>query len=449
MVRYHGNYCGPNWSAGKHQSSVIDSMRGIDEFDESCRVHDSAYAAQSDLLHADLEFAKTNFGHGVKRTAAAAAVGLQALFRAIDKNFIQKDQDYQMSLRGSQPAKSKQKPNNKLSKPQMADVQAPAVLGSVFRGGKSTTISKSSDSIALHTTVCIGRPAGAVQSTVPELIALQYLNPVSVGNDEVQNMARVYQHYQIAAANIHFRPFQGTSAGGEVMIVADSDPNFKPVNTSTNSTFYQRALATEHSLLTPIWCPAEMQLPVDTRWKVCDNANSTTLEEFASGVVFIYADGTTNITGFLVVELDIRFKGLRFNPRPIIYGSYQGMGVRTSVTTTIPVLNADVVLIGTGFTTGDIYAIQMSTTNATFGGVATASTLLTISSGSGTTGMTLTGSQVLYARASSSTNITLYLTYDAAVGGDTSDKLIYAGGFAAGSTFPCVVLTQLRNTGTT
>lgn len=111
-MKYHGNYCGPNWSAGKIQPSVDSDMPGIDEFDETCRNHDAAYARGDDLVDADFQFFRKNFGRGSKRTAAAAAVGVQGLFRAVDKYFPQVYPTTQMSspnLRGSQKPKKHEK----------------------------------------------------------------------------------------------------------------------------------------------------------------------------------------------------------------------------------------------------------------------------------------------------------------------------------------------------
>ena len=79
---FHGNYCGPNYSAGKFQPSVADSpVPAVDAFDETCKRHDAAYARGEDLRQADLRFFRENIGRSRKRTLAAMAVGLQGLLR--------------------------------------------------------------------------------------------------------------------------------------------------------------------------------------------------------------------------------------------------------------------------------------------------------------------------------------------------------------------------------
>lgn len=85
IMKYHGNYCGPNWSGGRHQGSVRGSrVPPIDEFDSTCKDHDAIYASartNKERNDADEIFYSKNFGKGIKRTAAALAVGMQKKLR--------------------------------------------------------------------------------------------------------------------------------------------------------------------------------------------------------------------------------------------------------------------------------------------------------------------------------------------------------------------------------
>lgn len=87
IFRYHGNYVGPGWSAGKYQASVANSkVLPIDEFDRTAMEHDRAYALGKNLKKADYKFFKENWGKGWKRSAAAAAVGFQGYLRPVDSS---------------------------------------------------------------------------------------------------------------------------------------------------------------------------------------------------------------------------------------------------------------------------------------------------------------------------------------------------------------------------
>lgn len=53
------NYCGPYWSDGELQSSVVGGKPGVSQLDEACREHDAAYATTDSLL--ELEAADNKF----------------------------------------------------------------------------------------------------------------------------------------------------------------------------------------------------------------------------------------------------------------------------------------------------------------------------------------------------------------------------------------------------
>jgi len=75
--RYHGNWCGPNWSAGKQQPSVDSDFPAVDAFDETCRDHDRSYARNEDRVAADKLFIERNSFSATKspkRALAALAV---------------------------------------------------------------------------------------------------------------------------------------------------------------------------------------------------------------------------------------------------------------------------------------------------------------------------------------------------------------------------------------
>lgn len=84
VFRFHGNYVGPGWSAGRYQNSVVSDVPAVDEFDATGKKHDAAYAMGKNLAVADFEFASENFGKGAKRTVAAVAVGAQGVGRVVE-----------------------------------------------------------------------------------------------------------------------------------------------------------------------------------------------------------------------------------------------------------------------------------------------------------------------------------------------------------------------------
>jgi len=83
-MKYHGNYCGPNWSNGVTQPSVVGTVPPVDEFDATCMLHDTAYATGQDRSQADDLFYTQNMYHGIKRSMAALLVKGQDILRTPD-----------------------------------------------------------------------------------------------------------------------------------------------------------------------------------------------------------------------------------------------------------------------------------------------------------------------------------------------------------------------------
>ena len=102
-IRVHGNYVGPGWSGGKYQKSVESDVPAIDEFDQTAKEHDEAYALGQNLKEADYKFAKANIGKGIKRSMAGISVGIQGMLR---RDFVTPEKQKSLSnLRGSKQMK--------------------------------------------------------------------------------------------------------------------------------------------------------------------------------------------------------------------------------------------------------------------------------------------------------------------------------------------------------
>lgn len=84
MVRYHGNWCGPGWTAGQYKdtSELTDADRSIpaiDSLDEACKDHDiEIHDAKNDtdIKQANRKFYRHAAVTGLKGAAAAAMVAI-------------------------------------------------------------------------------------------------------------------------------------------------------------------------------------------------------------------------------------------------------------------------------------------------------------------------------------------------------------------------------------
>lgn len=114
FMRYHGNWCGPNWSNAKRQRSTSVWGWAKDDFDRSCRLHDWAYATSgADLAEADAVFAQQNRGRGWKRSLAASYMEFQGKLR--ESGFLSKKNPPDNSVKDMVPMSRSRSENRKRS----------------------------------------------------------------------------------------------------------------------------------------------------------------------------------------------------------------------------------------------------------------------------------------------------------------------------------------------
>lgn len=234
-MRYHGNYCGPNWSAGQERASVISSVPHTDEFDYTCRVHDAAYATGNNLESADYTFAAENLATlDPKRMLAGAAVGAQAVGRTIVR--IIKPTNSNNKLRGSTMA-NKTKVKNQSSSPAMRASKA-----NQPRAGNTT---RSGNDVSRAAPVAIGtrrtamaprmvnRPNGGVSVSHRTFLgpvenSINYetvgfpLNPgVASTFPWLCKIASRYDKYKFTKLRFEYRSVTATSTSGVCMMSFD------------------------------------------------------------------------------------------------------------------------------------------------------------------------------------------------------------------------------------
>ena len=424
MVRFHGNYCGPNWSAGRVQTSVISHVPSIDRLDHSCRSHDANYFLGADPNAIDRQFISENLFQGGKSTLAALAVGANYLARG---NIVPMSSTPRLrnsagsgSTGGTCSAptpKSRSAPRaspvmqprkKKLKyKPTMtlAATGPPTSLASVITPGQ-VSVNRTNDGVTVNADFLMLKTAVPGTSSTT-LVSFVYLSPYLLGNPSIATIAQTYEDFRFNSFDLYYRGFQPTSTGGSFQIIVEEDPNTLLPSTST-SAFYNRAFTGGNTLITPIWQPANLRCTVSKEWKSCDTYMTDDLKECTSGIVWMAQDGTSNVAGYVLARASISFRRFRYNPRSLIAGSFLGPAVAQTVTAKAnPVQNALVELTGSGFTVGDIYRVVFlpQSTGWTAPTGLTTATMFAPNKGPS---FTLTSGSVVFAFASATNNLQCY-----------------------------------------
>lgn len=95
VVKIHGNWCGPNWTAGRKIDAVSYAAAGgqfdepcIDKLDCACRAHDKdcsqgscSRSGDTRLRNAALLVAATTFNPQLRTTALSIAAGMEVARR--------------------------------------------------------------------------------------------------------------------------------------------------------------------------------------------------------------------------------------------------------------------------------------------------------------------------------------------------------------------------------
>lgn len=465
-MRFHGNYCGPNWSAGQHQPSVVSDVPAVDHFDDSCRKHDAVYATSGDLLMADWDFATTNLGGGIKPTAAAIAVGVQAVVRAIDKqipNVYKNPSEMTKNLRGTAPPGTKSRgvtavksSKNAPSTFQLSTV--PAAYGyslrmtqpKIVRNGNSAVITGSDFASSVFVT----------NSSNYEPAASVLINPMYFQNAMLGSMSRTYEKYRVKRAVLEYIPAVPTSTQGQIVMTSTSTVK-EPFIPGSSTTFLSRALSQGNAVATPIWKEAHIEVPGSQEWSIVDTLIDADLDDSICHEVQVYATCDATLTaGILVLHYEIEFKEPLYTYHATLIPNPIGNGVLTTLADNTAVnansvsinLSSSSVPLSQGF--GSVYRmvfLQGRSVKPTGPGswsavakIQATSALNTSTVSSSYTNISMDTGTVVYGVFNS--GLVLYGSYDNAVAGSINGALVYqTATTAVGSWVFLIELVRLSN----
>jgi len=332
----YGNYCGPNWSDGKHQASVVGSKAPVDEFDETCKNHDAVYALGGDLKKADYDFYKENIGRGVVRSVAALAVGAQGVLRRGENRtpLIDQPRTIMTNLRGSTP---KQQNNNRKNitdsnaSTSLGGIQmdAPAATSSVFTAKQTKTKSIKDGTLVsgqefISPVECQGVATFGLGKSA--LLAPSYFYGGVLGQ-----LARAYQLYRWRKLIVHYIPKVSTGLAGQVVLCSSQNVN-EPCLQPEAASFLARAMVSGNGVMAPLWAPVKMQIPTDNDWRKVDPTVSSDINDDVYAELQVYTQAATaQQVGYLWLEYEIELVKPMLTPHSTSLPISSGPGTRVSL----------------------------------------------------------------------------------------------------------------------
>lgn len=295
----YGNYCGPYWSNGRIQRSVVGDLLPVDEFDETCRDHDATYAVGGDLREADLVFANKNIGNGIIRTIAGAAVGLQGLLRPVDNTSTYSTtppMNNKKNLRGSAAKPKMLRGNDSVS-------FAPTAIATKRTGAAPRTRTLPGGVIEVTHRAFVQ----VVNSSSPFAIQMIATNPGLAGSFPwLSKLASRFDQYQFKRLRYEYRSVCATSAAGVTMMsydydAADEAPTSKAI----------QAQSVPNSECN-VWMSNDLVVPPPNEWRYVrrgalpPNLDIKTYDAGQLGLSVVYGDGA--VVGELYVDYTVQLR---------------------------------------------------------------------------------------------------------------------------------------------
>lgn len=398
--RLHGNYCGPGWSAGAWQDSVVSDVPAMDAFDQTCRDHDAAYATNVDRADADARFAYDNITSlDPIRVGAGLGVGIQGIARRIGllsrgrENINQVITPSRVNVLNMPKRNIRRKmdlvsKNYELSHPTprvseadakalAAELQAlKAELRDKLRGGQRfagrigkgltrafapTRVAAAPVSIGTsigsskpftrstsNGVVVTGRefllPVTQINNTNWQVGALAPLHPAYYPASTMGTMARAYQYYRFSSIVVHFVTKEPTSTNGEVLLTYS--PNvLEPVEDGSGAQFLARSMTRATSTLGPIWQNHSMSIPCDNVFRKVDAFNASTYNDNVAGEVQVFTlAGSADTSGYMLIDYQLEFKDAMYTPHSSSIPLSTGPGLNYTVTQATAAINGAVIV---------------------------------------------------------------------------------------------------------
>lgn len=486
---YHGNYCGPGWSNGQYQASVVGDKPPTDSFDATCKIHDAVYAEGGDLEAADYDFARSNISlvHP-KRAFAGLLVGAQGVFRTIgllprvgdyQKSTTLNNIEHEQNMTKTKYAKSFEKALQnsvdsvnatelaRLNK-EISRLEAQLVAKNIKKPGlrnpfKPMTVSPAP--VSLGTTVTASTPTtrtikNGVNLTGREFVCAVFeadhsnwqaasiapVHPAFYPGSTIGNVARNYQFYRFKKLIVHFVTRQPTSVTGEIVLCYAKNV-LDPAIDGSLSTFIPRVMTMGNAILGPLWQNHSMIVDVDSKFRLVDCFNAGTFADNVNGEIQAYTlSGVTDTAGYLLWDYEIEFTDTMFTPHSSAIPVSTGPGTQYSLGMVATAANtAAICTNGTiaAFNNGTIFKFVIDVDQSTVGTGATISNLFLWESEYGATTTTVSSvannfvaqdGTVLWLLVVGS-NILVYTSYEAALSGDGSGQVFVRTATSTASTF--------------
>jgi len=301
-IKFHGKYCGPGWSDGRRQSSVVGSAPPEDELDALCKQHDAAYANGSDQAQADRTLVY-EAPLSIKGVIIKGAVGAQLAIRETSRFITGYDILQDMTKKQNKPTTSKPTARSRAYKQLEVKTAAPVAVATRKSGSSPRILNGPRGNQTITHRQLLG-PINCASSFSASAIPL---NPgLSRTFPWLSKIARGYEKYRFRRISVEYRPVCATSIPGVVMYSIDFDP-CDPLPT-TKAAHSQSVPNTENNA----WMVNTLTVPPSSEWRFVRAATlapNLDLKTYDCGqIITSTCYGNDTITGELWIDYTVELR---------------------------------------------------------------------------------------------------------------------------------------------
>jgi hypothetical protein len=275
------------------------------------------------------------------------------------------------------------------------------------------------------------------------------ITPACLPTTILRNFVNMYNKFKINKLVFHFITATTTNQTGDIVFYYQKSANSPQLNW-TDGTFLPYVLSDSMSVIGPQWTNHSIEVVPKTSWLTCDYGMAQDQEAQAAGDLFLFTkSSTSSSTGYLIIDYDISFNTLSMTPRLGVIPTSSALWnpaslaytfVTSGATGTNAVSNATsgtafiggTTITAAVFVLGRVYKVFIDATNSTFttpntaatwfkvgyGGTAAAgATAGTNSTNAVETAIALVDGYTFYAVALSTSTVTFFSEFEAAVAG--------------------------------
>lgn len=372
--KYHGNWCGPGWSAGKYQNSVDQDYPAVDPLDEACRDHDRDYARGNDLREADLTFARRTRGLGAKAELASLAVFAQGGIRSLmpGKKKTQTVTFVAKPKSNGPTIPKKPKKTGKGSGVQTSLVVAPGNVGVSQRG--SNRPRRTDQGPMSRNTLRISGTDYLTQLTTTgsnpgDVLFSMSMSPTNLADTAVKALSSLYANYWFDPRStwVEYDPGSTTSTAGQIAGYFNPDPADSDL---TGVAGVRRAMNAEGAGKHSPWLRGKYAMPLMSKrilYTDADEAGEDPRLEYQGVFKCICSQSLVNgaALGTLILHYTVIFQNKLINPKNqdlayllVTHGGTPSVGVPLG---TAPNVETGSGIIATFDSSGNIFVSGVST----------------------------------------------------------------------------------------